>query len=172
VSILIFLGLRALHVLLAAIWIGSTVFISVLMMPAIEQSGPAGGEVMMNINARGLTRYMAILGGTTVLTGIYLFWRFTGGFDPETSATHAGIAFGVGGAAGILAAVIGGSVVGRSANKAIEIMSQVARLQDGPDKSALMKQVAVLQQRMKSGGSAVIVLQAIALLLMAVAHYI
>jgi len=63
----IFPGLRALHVLLAAIWIGSAVFISYLLMPAIEQTGPSGGQVMMKMNARGITPYMAVLGGTTVV---------------------------------------------------------------------------------------------------------
>ena len=171
-ALLVFLGLRALHVLLAAIWIGSTVFVSYLLMPAMEQSGPAGGQVMMKINARGLTTYMAVLGGTTVLTGLYLYWRFTGGFGADVSSTHAGIAFGVGGAAGILAAIIGGSVVGRSANKLMEILEQAPRLPDGPEKGALLAQAATLQQRLKSGGSAVVVLQTIALLLMAVGHYI
>jgi len=54
----------------------------------------------------------------------------------------------------------------------MELMGQAARMPDGPDKAALFAQAASLQQRMKSGGSAVVVLQTIALLLMAVAHYI
>src|SRR5215831_10575462 len=143
-SVLIFLGLRALHVLLAAIWLGSTVFISYLLMPAIEQSGPSGGQVMMKMNARGLVPYFAILGGTTVLTGLYLYWRFTGGFGADVTSTRAGMAFGVGGVAGIIAAIIGGSVVGRSANKLMAIMGQAARLPDGPEKGALLAQAAAL----------------------------
>src|SRR5262249_17912573 len=112
----VFLVLRAAHVLLAAMWFGSTVFVSELLVPALDAAGPSGGQIMGGLSRR-VTVYMAILAGTTVLTGIYLFWHFTGGFDPQVSATHAGRAFGVGGLAGLVAAIIGGSVVGRSANK-------------------------------------------------------
>ena len=76
----VFLSIRVFHVLLASTWIGSTIFVSTLLMPAIEASGPSGGQVMMRINRHGIVAYMAALGGTTVLTGLYLFWHFTGAF--------------------------------------------------------------------------------------------
>ena len=164
----IFLGLRVTHVLLAAIWFGSTVFVSELLVPALDAAGPAGGQVMGGLNRR-VTVYMAILAGTTVLTGIYLFWHFTGGFDPAVSATRAGRAFSSGGAAGLLAAIIGGSVVGRSANKLGPLMGQLATAKD---KTALMQEVNALRQRMKIGTRAVLLLQLIALVLMALGHYI
>jgi hypothetical protein len=107
-----------------------------------------------------------------VLTGLYLFWRFTGGFDPEVSRSHAGMAFGIGGLAGILAAVMGGSVVGRASKQLMSIMEQAARMPDGPEKAALMKPAATLRQRMASAGHIVVALQVVALVLMAVAHYI
>ena len=91
-STVLFLTLRVLHVLIAAVWVGATVFMTFLVMPAIEASGPAGGQVMMGLNRKGITAFFAALGGTTVLTGLYLFWRFTGGFDPAISRSHAGMA--------------------------------------------------------------------------------
>jgi hypothetical protein len=170
-STALFLTLRVLHVLLAAIWVGSTVFMTFLVMPAVDAAGPAGGQVMMGLNRRGLTAFFAALGGLTVLTGIYLFWRFTGGFDPEISRTHAGMAFGVGGLAGIIAVIIGGSVVGRSANKVMALMEQAMKMPDG-QRGPLMQQAEVLKQRMRSAGTIVIAMQVIALVLMALGHYI
>jgi len=164
----IFLGLRVAHVFLAAIWLGSTVFMSELLVPALDAAGPAGGQVMGGLSRR-VTVYMAILGGTTVLTGIYLFWHFTGGFDPSVSATNAGRAFGFGGLCGLIAAIIGGSVVGRSANKLGPLMGQLATAKD---KAAVMQEVTALRQRMKVGTRVVLLLQVIALVLMAVGHYI
>lgn len=171
-SALIFLSLRVLHVLLAAIWIGSTVFVTVLLMPAVESAGAAGGEVMTRIVRGGIVKYMAILGGTTAVTGIYLYWRLTGGFDPVVSASRMGMVYGIGSVAGILAVIIGGSVVSRSAVKNVEVMEQAARMPDGPAKDALLRQAAALRQRMKTSGNVVIALQAIALVLMALGHYI
>ena len=169
---LLFLILRPLHVLLAAIWFGSGVFMSLLLMPTIESSGPSGGAIMLGLNRKGLVPFFAALAGLTVVTGLYLFWRFTGGFDPEISRSHAGMAFGVGGAAGILAAIIGGSVVGRSSKKVVDIMTRAAAMPDGAEKFALMKSTEPIRKRIASAGLIVILLQAIALVLMALGHYI
>jgi len=167
-----FLAVRALHVLMAALWIGSTVFITSLLMPAVDATGPAGGQVMMRINRRGLTTYMTVLGAMTLMTGLYLFWRFTGGFDPGVSTTHAGLAFGIGGAAGILAGVIGGAVVGRNAKKVASLVGRATQMTDGAEKGSIMQQVAALHRRMETGSRIVILLQTVALMLMAVGHYV
>jgi hypothetical protein len=172
ISTVLFLILRPAHVLLAAVWIGSTIFMSYLLMPAIDADPPTGGRVMMTLNRNGLVTFFGAIGGVTVLTGLYLYWRFTGGFDPEVSRSHAGMAFGIGGLAGILAAVIGGSVVGRTSKQLMSIMEQAARLPDGPEKGTLLKPAAALRQRMASAGHIVVALQVVALVLMAVAHYI
>jgi hypothetical protein len=167
----LFLSLRAAHVLLAAVWVGATFFTSLLLMPVIEGSGPIGGQLMQNLEKKGMTAFFAVLGGTTVLTGIYLYWHFTGGFDPEISRSHAGMAFGIGGVAGILAVIIGGSVIGRSSRKVLALMEQVPKASEA-QKGALLKEADMLRGRMKTFGTLVLVLQLIALLTMAVAHYI
>ena len=129
---MLFLSMRVLHVLLAAIWLGATFFVSFLLMPAVNTTGAAGGQVMISLNKR-IVPLFASLAGLTVLTGIYLYWRFTGGFDAAISRSNAGMAFGIGGVAGLLAAILGGSVVGRSSKKVVELMQQAATLPDGRD---------------------------------------
>jgi uncharacterized membrane protein len=167
----LFLSLRILHVLLAAIWIGSTVFIQVMLMPAIRESGPTGGQIMVRLTRRGLPAYMASIGGVTVLTGFYLFWRFTGGFSPEVSSSPGGMMFGTGAIAGILALIIGGAVVGGSAKKASAIVERMASAPE-QDRPAMVAQIQALSQRMGTFGAIVIVLQAIALATMAIGHYV
>jgi hypothetical protein len=171
-DVLMFLTIRAAHVAVAAVWIGSTVFNLFLLAPALDDSGAAGGQVMAHVNRRGLHIYMMTLGISTVLTGVYLLWRFTGGFDTGVIATHAGIAFGIGGAAGIAAGVIGGGVVGRSAAAMTGLMASAAGLPEGPAKGALFNQAASLKHRMNIGSRVVLALQASALVLMAVGHYV
>src|SRR5689334_13014215 len=127
----LFLPLRALHVLMAAAWIGSTVFIEMILMPSVESTGPAGGQVMISMNKKGMAAYFGVLGGVTALTGIYLLYRFTGGFSPEISRSHAGMAFSIGGASGLLATILGGAVVGRSAGKLVEVMEKAGPMSDG-----------------------------------------
>jgi uncharacterized membrane protein len=167
-----FLALRATHVLFAAMWIGSTFYMSFLLTPAVEGAGPAGGQMMMRLDRQGLHKYMAAVAMTTIASGVYLLWRFTGGFDPGVAATHAGLAFGIGGASGVLAGIIGATVVGRSGAQVVAIMTLAVGAPDGPAKGALLQRAAALQQRIKGGTRMIMVLQAIALMLMAVGHYV
>jgi len=171
-AVIVFLGLRALHVLVAGLWIGSTVFMTMMLNPAIEGAGASGGQVMMRINQRGIAAYMGGLGFATVASGLYLLWRFTGGFDVGVASTHAGLAFCAGGMSGILAGIVGGAAVGRTAAKIMGIMTQAVTLSDGPAKGALLAQVATLKARAQRASKVVIALQATALVLMAVGHYV
>jgi len=106
------------------------------------------------------------------LTGLYLLWRFTGGFDPSVAATHAGIVFGTGGVAGILAGVIGGAVVGRSAKELSALGALLSRPIEDPARGSCVQHAAMLRRRMKIGTQAVIALQCVALMSMAVGHYV
>jgi len=169
---LVFLVLRALHVLMAAAWVGSAVFMEMVLMPTVEGTGPAGGQMMIAMNRRGMAAYFAVIGGVTALTGIYLLYRFTGGFDPEVSRTHAGMAFGIGGVCGILATILGAAVVGRAAKNNVDVLVKAGPMPDGPEKRTLIETARGLQDRMKAWGRIVLVLQLIALILMSVGHYI
>ena len=171
-STIAFLALRATHVLCAAVWIGSTAYISLLLTPAVEDAGPAGGQIMMRLDRRGLHTYMAIVAVTTIVSGAYLLWRFTGGFDPGVVGTHAGIAFGIGGVCGVLAGIIGATVVGRSGAQVAAIMTEAVGVPDSPAKGALMQRAAALRQRIKGGTRVVMGLQATALVLMSLGHYV
>jgi uncharacterized membrane protein len=171
-SAVLFLLVRPLHVLLAAAWLGATAFIVFLLTPAVDESGPAGGQLMLALNRKGLTPFFASLAGSTVLTGIYLFWRFTGGFDPEVSRTHAGMAFGAGGVAGFLALIVGIVMISRPSKKLVEIMGEAVRASDGPAKASLLQRASALRVGIANGTKVVLALQVIALVLMAIAHYI
>jgi hypothetical protein len=168
----VFLAIRATHVLMAALWLGATVFTSTLLMPAVDAAGPSGGQVMQRLNRHGLHLYMTVLSLTTVLTGVYLLWRFTGGFDQSVSASVAGLAFGAGGAAGILAGIIGGGVVGRTGKKLATLLAQTFANDDEAGRRAQMRQVDTLKLRMKVGTRVVIALQTTALVFMAIGHYV
>ncbi len=167
-----FLTIRAAHVLAAALWIGATVFMSTLLTPALSGAGTAGGYLMHRLNRRGFPIYMSIVGASTVVSGLYLLWRFTGGFDPSVSASHAGLVFGTGGVAGLLAGIIGGAVVGRSGRQLEGLLGQSMSEADDHVHRALLARVAVLRRRMAVGTRVVVALQLVALVCMSVGHYV
>jgi putative copper export protein len=102
---LLFLSVRVVHVLLGAIWFGAIVVMVLFVAPAVQQSGPAGGQVMGNLVRRGFTTFMPSIAGLTIVSGLWLYWRFTGGFTPSIVHSHAGLSFALGGASGLVALI-------------------------------------------------------------------
>jgi len=170
-STVLFLLLRAAHVLLAAIWVGATVFTTMILMPALQDSGPAAGPVVGALMRRKMPAFMAALGGTTVLTGLYLYYRFTGGFDPALSGSMGARVFGAGGVAGIAALIIGGAVISRGTKKLAELgdrLPNTPEAQRGP----LLAEMNAARKRVATFSRIVIVLQGIAVIAMAIGHYV
>lgn len=172
ISTLLFLALRLVHVLLAALWLGAVGFMVLFVMPAHRDTGLPAGPLMGAIARRGLNGFMGAAGGITVLTGLYLYWRFTGGFSPELSATRAAMVFGTGGIAGILAVIIGGAVVGRNAAKMGTLGGKAMALPEGSERTSLLTQSAAARDKAMAGARIVLVLQVIALGCMAIGHYV
>jgi hypothetical protein len=169
---MLFLSLRVIHMLLAAIWIGAAALLTFVVLPAIEDAGQAGNATMAAMARQGLVVLMAVLGGMTALTGLVLFWHFTGGFDPEISRSHAGMAFGIGGAFGLLATILGASVTGRSAKKMIAAIEKAAAAPEGPARAALVQEAASHRARVLSSGRIGLLFMIIAMVCMAVGHYV
>jgi hypothetical protein len=171
-SILVFLVLRAMHVLLAALWVGAVGFMVFFVMPAMQQTGVAAAPMMGVIARRGLNAFMGALGGLTVVTGFYLYWRFTGGFDPAISASRAAMVFGTGGIAGLASVILGGAVVGRSMARMGQLGAQAMAQPDGPQRAALLQQSDRARDRGIAAARIVLALQLVAVVCMAIGHYV
>jgi len=169
---LAFLAIRSAHVLLAAIWVGAVALMVFFVLPALKQTGPAAGPMMAAIARRGLNAFMGALGGLTVVTGFYLYWRFTGGFDPALSATRAAMVFGTGGIAGLLSVILGGAVVGRNMAKMVALGGKAMALPEGSERARLLTDSHAARDRGITGARIVLLLQIVALVCMAVGHYV
>jgi putative copper export protein len=168
----IFLPIRALHVVCAALWVGSAAMLGLFVMPAINRLGPDAGKVVTNLQRAGLNAFMASIGGLTILSGFYLYWHFTAGFDPTISGSTEGIVFSIGGFLGLVAVVLGGSVVGRGARKLEEAGAALAATTDPTKRTALLADITRLQSTVSTFGHVVLGLLVVTTILMAVAHYV
>jgi hypothetical protein len=169
---LLFLSVRVVHVLLGAIWFGAIVVMVLFVAPAVQQSGPAGGQVMGNLVRRGFTTFMPSIAGLTIVSGLWLYWRFTGGFTPSIVHSHAGLSFALGGASGLVALIIGGSRVSRGMKAIVGLAGQAAALPEGAERAAVMQQMTALRERTAKASQVVLALVTVAMLLMTLAHYI
>lgn len=167
-----FLMIRVLHIVLATVLVGASVATTLFFAPAIRGARGAGAAVMEGIAKRGFMAFMPAIAGFTTLSGLYLYWHFTSGFDPVISGSMAGRVFGTGGLAGILSTIIGGAVIGRNAKKVVTLMEQAKPMADGPAKDALLQQAAQCQKTMATFGIVSLVLMLIAVVCMSVGHYV
>ncbi len=166
-----YLTIRALHVLLGALWFGFAVLMAYFLMPAMEEAGADGAKVAAGLERHRLLVAFGAIAGLTVLSGFWLYWRYTAGFNPVISRTHAGMAFGLGGVLGIIAAVLGGSVVGRSMKRAAAITATAATAPEA-ERARLFAQASALRARARAGAKLLAILLAITLILMATAAYV
>lgn len=162
-----FVVVRILHVLAAAIWVGGVFFAAWFVMPAVIEAGPAGGQVMAGVQRRGWMAVLPSVAGITVLAGIWLYRPYMGGTGP------AALAFGYGGALGLIALILGASVVGRSLNKAMALKTKAMSIAEGPDRGALMKEAGTLRHRALTFARIVSVLTIVTAFIMTLAaHYL
>ncbi len=165
-----YLAIRALHVLAGAFWLGATVFAAWWVMPSMQDAGPDAVKVMQGMQRRGIMALFPILAGVTVLTGLWLFWRYTGHFSPEVSRSHAGMAFGFGGVTGILAFIVG-AVTGASMGRANRTAAQAASAPE-KERAALMATVTQLRQRAAAANRLTAALLVVTIVLMSIALYV
>jgi hypothetical protein len=156
--------LRAVHILVAALWLGAGALLTLIVFPAIRQTGASGGAVMAEAVRRGLVPFMASIGGLTIVSGLLLYWVWVGASGALGMHSRGGIVLLFGALAGIIAAIIGGAVLGRGSK-------QMAALATSTD-AARETQIAALHSRMASASKFVLALLVIALLLMVFSHFV
>ncbi|MGH8125079.1 MAG: hypothetical protein ACREPK_04450 [Rhodanobacteraceae bacterium] len=163
-------GIRVLHILFAALWVGTTVFLTLYVSPAIRSLGPRGAPVMAELMRRRMGAFIASASLLTVLSGLWMYWVFTNGFSAQAMGHGAGLALGIGGLCGIVAAIVGGAIISRAAEGAGKLSREVAQMPEGSERVAVMQTVAVLQRRVTLFSRCDVVLLIAALIAMCIAH--
>jgi uncharacterized membrane protein len=164
--------LRFVHILAGALWFGGAAMILFFLMPAARDLGPAGGELMRYLTrTRSLPRWMLTMTLLTVVSGLGLFYRVSGGFDAAWMGSRAGITFSVGGALGILTAVVGLLVNSPTAKRLGALGAEIARGGQGPT-PAQGVELARLQTRLRVASLAGVGMLGVAVAAMAVARYL
>src|SRR3712207_4204297 len=96
------LALRVVHIVAGGVWGGSVAFMFVFLVPTTRALGPQAAPVMAHLNSElRVTRVVLTSGILTVVAGVLLYWRSSSGLDADWITTPTGLAFTVGGIAGI-----------------------------------------------------------------------
>jgi len=150
---------RAAHILAAALWLGAGAMLTLYILPSIRSTGAAGGAVMAESMRRGLGIFMASAGGLTIVSGIWLYWNWFHARGAEALHGAAATMLTAGALAGIVAAIVGGAVLGRTSR-------ELAMLATAPASDATEARIAALHRRGAAASKLVLILLVAALLLM------
>jgi hypothetical protein len=164
--------LRVLHIAAGVFWVGAAALFFFFVEPTVKELGPTGGAFMGHL-AQKKKMPVAILAsaGLTILAGILLYLRSSGGFDLDWITSSTGLTFTIGGLAGIAAFLIGLTVVKPSVDKLGALGAEIQAAGGQPSETQAAQLLAV-DSRLKSVGRLNMALLTLAVLAMATARYL
>lgn len=163
--------LRLIHIMAGIFWVGAIFLIAGFLLPTARATGREGGRFMQYLMLqRRLPVFLAVAMLLTVLSGFTMYGRLVAATDGAWAGTPPGIAYGAGGLAAILGAVVGMAVSGPAARRMAAIGQRAA--QGGGSSAEQQAEIEGLQGRMVLGSRLVAGFLAFAAGAMAVARYL
>ncbi|HEY7568968.1 MAG TPA: hypothetical protein VH762_15420 [Gemmatimonadaceae bacterium] len=167
---LLLIILRLVHIGLGVFWVGTMVFNAFFLMPSMLEAGPDGMKVAAGLARRRFLDVMPPVAGLTILSGLWLYWKASVGFQPAYMRSSVGMTYGIGSLAALIAFALGIAIMRPSMLKAAAL-SQAAASAAPEDRTAKLAQAGALRQRGAETGKFIAVLLIIAVATMAVGRY-
>jgi uncharacterized membrane protein len=161
--------LRLIHILGGVFWVGTAMFNTFFLVPAMVKAGPAAGAVSAGLAQRKLFVWLPIVAVLTMLSGLRLMMLVSGG-NSDWFLHRSGHVFSISGALAIIAFIVG-MVVSRPAMMKAGKLSQTAA-SDETSKKLIAGELAKLQKRAAVGNAVAVVLLLLAAMGMAIARYV
>jgi hypothetical protein len=164
---------RILHIAAGVAWAGSVFLFVVAIQPSAAAIGPAAGPFMMELLAkRKLVSLLLSLAGTTIVAGLFLYWRIwhdSGDLGDFVTSKY-GFSLTLGAVAAIVAFLIGLFGTRPNVARLLELAARAAASEGGPPPE-VAQEVGKVQVRLKMLARASLAFIAVAVLTMATARY-
>jgi hypothetical protein len=165
------LTLRVVHVLGGIFWVGTVLFNALFLAPAVRDAGPDGAKVMAGLMKRNFAVVMPIIALLTIISGVWLYYRASVGFQPEYVNSGHGMAFATGGLLAIISLIIGLAVL-RPAMIKMTTLAQSATQAPPAEREKIMAALPALRARTALMNNIVSAMLVVAAIAMAVARYL
>jgi len=166
-----FIVLRLVHVTLGVFWAGGVLFMNFIVGPAIAASGPEGMKVMGELNRRRYFDIMLTVGLVTILSGLDLMRRDSGGFAAAWFHSSTGIGLSTGMVFAVIAWILAFFTIRPTLKRMAGIGARMA--QAGPDgQGALMAEMLQARGRLIAFGGVGALFLLVAVMAMATARYL
>jgi uncharacterized membrane protein len=164
--------LRVVHVLGGLFWVGSALFNSIYLFPAMASAGAAAGAIMGSMRQRHLFIVLPGIALLTILSGVRLMWITSADFSAAYFESGRGATFAWGGTFAIVAFLLG-VLIGRPTGMRMgKVQQALANAPDDETRGELAGQLARLNRRGMVVGWTANVLLILAASFMAAARYV
>lgn len=164
--------LRLIHILSGIMWVGSGLYTSFFLGPALSSSPAVMGQVMAGLQRRRVFLVLQIVAGLTILSGLRLLWIDSAGFAESYLSTGTGRTFSIGAGAAIISAVLAFGVSRPAMVRAGVIAASLAASANTGDRERLASQLDKLRRRATIASSLAVAFGLLAASAMAVARYV
>jgi hypothetical protein len=164
--------LRLFHVVLGVYWAGTVIFTALYLEPSVRAAGPAGGQVMTQLIRRGHLNVLPGVGLITILTGLDLYRRVSGGFQMGWITSRQGVALTIGASTAVVALVIGAFVMRPTALRIVALSESAQQVPEGPERESKLTEIQPLRRRAMVSIRWLAVLLLVTVATMAVAQYL
>ena len=168
---ILMITLRLLHILFGVFWVGVMVFNAFFLGPSISEAGPDGAKVMGGLMRRHFLDIIPLAAATSILSGAWLFWKVSGGFQPIWLHSATGMTLGFGAVMALTAFTIGMTVARPSMLRAMAL-GQAAAQAPAAEREAKLASAQALRIRGAAASRLVALLLVLAVAAMAVARYL
>jgi uncharacterized membrane protein len=163
--------LRLLHIGCGVLWAGGAIFLAFFIDPAVKASGPEGIKVMQQIvKTNRFPVVMMLLAVITILAGMLLIWKVSGGLQPAWMSSKNGIVLTSGAALALIAFLIGFSVNRPSGIKIAKIGKEIAASGGAPT-PAQIEQLNIISRRLSRATKVIAFLLIFAVVGMSIFRY-
>jgi hypothetical protein len=163
--------LRVLHIVAGAVWVGTVVAIVRFILPSVAAMGPAGGALMRELARLRLVAFTLLAMSITVLSGLGMMWSLETASRGLWTRTPMGQAISAGAVLGILAGILGITIVRPTSTRLLALGAEIAA-SAGPPPEAAVAEMLRLRARMARMTRVIAVLVLLATGFMAVARYV
>src|SRR5262245_61236589 len=94
--------LRILHILAGVFWVGAAFVTILFLQPTARELGPAAGPFMAHLaGKKRLVDWVLRAAGLTILAGVLMYWRVSGGLEWDWISSAQGLGLTIGALCGI-----------------------------------------------------------------------
>lgn len=162
--------LRLIHIFSGVFWAGVALMMAGFVNPSAKAIGPEGGKFMQQLARQN--RFPSVMETTAILnilSGLWLYWLVSGGFQVNWVISKGGLALTIGGVGAIVAYGLS-YVFQKPAAKRMAALGREIQAAGGPPSPEQTAEMQAQQKRLTQGGLLSAVLLAIVVVGMAVAR--